>query len=246
MNEDLQGIIQDYICDFNKKKSLTYVVDTMPVVWFGDIEKYEQSKVKVVTVGINPSSHEFPEPPECPRFSIPTILNANELYNTNNEYFIKNPYKWFNRYERIISDNFDCSYGGKIGLRKRNIAIHIDAYSAIATNPFWGKLTKKEKETVKNTELFNRLLAYLKPDVILFSANEDLFNELFSGYTKNRPDLQYENHNKRSYIRTYSKDGTLLFWGRNHGDPFDHISIDEIKTEIDRFKENGIEKIYKR
>ena len=50
MNEDLQGIIRDYICDFNKKKSLTYVVDTMPVVWFGDIEKYEQSEVKVVTI----------------------------------------------------------------------------------------------------------------------------------------------------------------------------------------------------
>lgn len=243
MNHALQEIIQDYICDFNKKKSLTYVVDTMPVVWFGNIEKYEQSEVKVVTVGINPSSHEFPESPE--RFSIPTVLNANDLYNANNEYFIKNPYKWFNRYERIISDNFDCSYGGIIGSVKRNTAIHIDAYSAIATNPFWGKLTKKEKETVKNTELFNRLLTYLKPDVILFSANENLFNELFSGYAKNRPDMQYENKNKRSYIRTYSKGGTLLFWGRNHGDPFAHITTDEIKTEIDRFKKNGIEKIYR-
>lgn len=43
MNEDLQRIIQDYICDVNKKKNLTYAVDTMPIVWFGDIEKYEQS-----------------------------------------------------------------------------------------------------------------------------------------------------------------------------------------------------------
>lgn len=60
MDHALRGIIQDYICDFNKKKNLTYVVDTMPVVWFGDIEKYEHSEVKVVTVGINPSSHEFP------------------------------------------------------------------------------------------------------------------------------------------------------------------------------------------
>lgn len=246
MEHALRGIIQDYICDFNKKKNLTYVVDTMPVVWFGDIEKYEHSEVKVVTVGINPSSHEFPPLPGLPRFSVPPVLTADDLYNANNEYFIKNPYKWFNRYERIISDNFDCSYGGIIGSGKKHTAIHIDAYSAIATNPFWGKLTKKEKETVKNTELFNRLLAYLKPNVILFSANENLFNELFSGYTKNQPDLQYENHNKRSYIRTYVGNGTLLFWGRNHGDPFAHMTTDEIKTEIDGFKKNGIEKIYKR
>ncbi len=248
MDDKLKKIISDYVSDYMGKSSWNCVVKkSIPVIWFGNIERYKESELKIVTVGINPSLKEFPDLPEKPRFNIPDSLSGNEenLYNILNDYFNNNPYKlWFEQYEKILEGSFNCSYGGKMQNKNdklKNIAIHIDCCTAIATDPIWGHLEKIDKNKIIRNDLFNSLIEYLEPDVILFSAGEEMFNKFFSnGFILNDKSLQYENYTKRTYIRTYKKGNTTLLWGRNHGIPFAHITIEEINLIIKNFLENGL------
>ena len=60
----LYEIIERYYEDFSaKQKTLSKIVvkDSFPIVWFGNIEKYRRSKIKVLTIGLNPSHNEFPK-----------------------------------------------------------------------------------------------------------------------------------------------------------------------------------------
>lgn len=248
MDNELKKIISDYVFDYIEKSLWDCVVkESIPVIWFGNIEKYKESELKIVTVGINPSLKEFPVLPEKPRFSIPDFLSDNEekLYNTLNNYFNNNPYTlWFEQYEKILEGSFNCSYGDKMQNKidkLKNTAIHIDCCTAIATNPIWGHLDKNDKNKIIRDDLFNSLIEYLEPDVILFSAGEEMFNKIFrNGFIPNDKSLQYENYTKRAYIRTYKKGNTILLWGRNHGIPFAHITIEEINLIIKKFLENGL------
>ena len=98
--QELNTILKEYISDFISKQNLPYVVKpAIPIVWFGDMEKYKNSPQKIVTIGINPSLEEFSEK----RFNIVNLGNENSVYeliNTLNSYFTYNPYtKWFNSFE---------------------------------------------------------------------------------------------------------------------------------------------------
>ena len=111
MDDKLKKIISDYVSDYMGKSSWNCVVKkSIPVIWFGNIERYKESELKIVTVGINPSLKEFPDLPEKPRFNIPDSLSGNEenLYNILNDYFNNNPYKlWFEQYEKILEGSTD-------------------------------------------------------------------------------------------------------------------------------------------
>ena len=59
-DKKLDEILRDYILDFNKKKELDFVVKpSIPIVWFGDMDKYLTSTPRILTVGLNPSDQEF-------------------------------------------------------------------------------------------------------------------------------------------------------------------------------------------
>lgn len=57
----------------------------MPILWFGNLPAYSESKLKVVTVGINPSNQEFPEDPKDFRFNGEAINNAYSAICNNAE-----------------------------------------------------------------------------------------------------------------------------------------------------------------
>ena len=104
------------------------------------MKSYETSPKKVVTVALNPSLKEFEED----RFDIVDLQKSNvtiKLSQTLNLYFKRHPYSWFKDFERVLS-SFNTSYYET----KENTAIHIDIYSAIATNPTWGGLSDTEKK----------------------------------------------------------------------------------------------------
>ncbi len=170
--ETISPIIDEYWKDFQEKKNNAATKDfivnpSIPIIWFGDIEKYMSSsnKLKIVTVALNPSVLEFNEkksnvnPEISLRFSQCAEINLkNEklsdedkknFYNSLNNYFESNPYdKWFNNFEKILN-SLKATYGGKMNVDNtpyENQAIHIDIFSAIATNPTWGKLKNNEKE----------------------------------------------------------------------------------------------------
>ena len=56
----LESLLQEY----ETKKNLKYVVsESLPILFFGDLESFSNQKKKVVTVGLNPSNIEFQSNP---------------------------------------------------------------------------------------------------------------------------------------------------------------------------------------
>lgn len=169
MDIQLKSLMNDYVADYMQKEPFEFVVkNALPVIWFGNLEKYKASKQKIVTVGINPSNQEFPFGAK-PRFDVPSLLPENEekIYDTLNNYFVANPYwGWFTQYEKILEGSFDCSYGGQLQAYNafvNNTAIHIDCCSAIATNPPWGKLSdSKNKKSFGLICLINWLITWIR------------------------------------------------------------------------------------
>ncbi len=72
------------------------VPDSIPILYFVDLESYSRSALKIVTVGLNPSDAEFLED----RFRTHEIRLGclGDLERSLSEYFKYNPYrKWFDR-----------------------------------------------------------------------------------------------------------------------------------------------------
>ena len=78
------------------------VINILPIKWFGDIDAYMKSPVKIITVGLNPSDKEFREKngdPFTTKLRFPDYIVGNDasLEKALNCYFEKNPYRqWFN------------------------------------------------------------------------------------------------------------------------------------------------------
>lgn len=193
----------------NLKSNSFMVKSSIPILYFGDFEKYEGSEdFKVVTVGLNPSCNEFPQN------SLIRFLNSKGLENkmklTDSEmelykesldsYFESNPYKnWFDMSFEKILNGLNCSYYSKNNFRNR--ALHIDICTPIATDPTWGKLSKQQQKLLENggEKVFNELINYLEPDIMIVSVA--------SGYLKK---LKI-NKNKGQVIKEflYKKDGEM-------------------------------------
>lgn len=228
-SQDLDNVVKEYISDFISKQNLSYVVkNSIPVVWFGDIEKYKVSDKKILTIAINPSFKEFEES----RFSIVDLNENNavcDLKNTLNSYFEYNPYsKWFENFEKVLNC-FGASYYKK--KKTKNVAIHIDIYSAIATDPTWRDLSSVEQNNIQRIDLFKKLFDLLDPDVILFSVNQKVFEQIFSKYHY----VKSANivNKKAAFIKKYEYEGKILFNGRNlQGQPFGGLKVSEIKKAI--------------
>ena len=215
----LYDLIDEYWDDYNNKKGLDGVIKgSIPIIWFGDMESYFKSKIKTVTVSLNPSCHEFMIDnsqydfvyrfKETKSFNNKKHLDKDEkdkLIAMYNEYFKVHPYDfWFKEYEKIMgylsgNKGYDVGYN-MIGYESHeNTAIHIDCLSAIATDPTWSKLKEnaKYKTTVSNLpnyELFVKFLLFLDPDVILFSSAYDYFYDCMKIYVnKLDPKLDIEN-----------------------------------------------------
>ena len=247
-NNKINKLLEEYIHDFNKKKNLPFVVkDSIPIVWFGDINMYLSSPKKILTVGLNPSEQEFMKKDSFgemvtlskyeQRFEQIDLsqgtneTNVAELKNTLNNYFEVNPYKWFNKYNKLI-EVFDCSYGGKYG-SLTNTAIHIDIYSAIATTPTWGKLDERQRKQIINFNLFNELLESLNPDLILVSVNKETFDNVFDGY-KTLSDNKFTGNNS---IKVVEYDGRIVINGTNmQGTPFGGIKEESVKEVFEKTK----------
>ena len=223
----LNKIIEEYIIDFIAKRNdpvlkKVIVENSIPIIWFGNINKYLDSEKRILTVGLNPSNIEFPEDNPQKRFdsvnlALPVDSQMIErLKYVLNSYFDKEPYsKWFSSGERVL-DCFDASYYSDRG--KSNQAIHIDIYSSIATNPTWGSLDEVDrsiKPRIQNVELFKELLVFLNPDVILVSTNKDIFNEVFVKTLAFGHDVDYQKGKNNYYVRKFYKEGKTLYWISN-------------------------------
>lgn len=250
MDKILKEIIEMYWSDFQKHKNKEYVVSpSIPIIWFGDIETYKKSDLKVVTVALNPSNREF-SPSEDKndkshkilfRFPKAETIYKNDTLDDNdkeilcealNSYFETEPYNsWFKWLERALGflKPSVSYYNGKA----QNCAIHIDIYTAVATSPTWGRLSAESKEDLTNIDLFKKLLAYLKPDVVIFSGDFNIFKNTFLNQGS-EPLKEYsytpENAKYPYRIIPFKTDDTVVIFGSNvQGNPL-QLKEDFLKT----------------
>ncbi|MBR1789634.1 MAG: hypothetical protein IJ762_10700 [Bacteroidaceae bacterium] len=241
---NLNGMIDSTWRDFQNVRSMPRLVkDSIPILWFGDIDAYEKSDRQIVTVGLNPSKMEFEEVPNKGvdvRFSkASSLVGKNTLSSADcavyasamNEYFSNNPYdRWFRRYEFLLKQ-LDSSYY-KDGDYS---SVHIDICSPVATDPTWGGLCANSTSVLMKKNTFSTLLNILNPQIILVSANKDLVESDFGANGWNTHAIK-----KNAYVRSKRFNGRIVIWGYNfRGTPFGGMTDIELKKTF-----NDIKKYY--
>ena len=222
----LDDIIKQFIEDFKSNKDNPVIVGFMPIIWFGNIDNYLNSKKRVITIGLNPSRKEFPEMEDNQRFqrmNLDSMVDSkmiSDLKQNLNSYFDRKPYvNWFRWGENVLNIFGATYYTNKQNNKDFSQGIHIDIYTSIATNPTWRGLDKENKQRLSKTglTLFKKLLGFLNPDVILVSTNKNVFNEVFVtdlGFESKPGWERYKDPTKKTsfYVRKYCHDKQLLYW----------------------------------
>ena len=163
---------------------------SMPVLFFGDLDQYEKSKQRIITVGLNPSKEEFPNN-GFSRFSGGEELYKKDILNEKDtekyieilsEYFHTTncPYNWFNSYENLLNSMNATFYPDK---KYENKAIHTDICTPLATSPTWSDCPREMKNELSNKGaiIWNRLISLLKPHLVLISINQKHLDKIEFG-----------------------------------------------------------------
>jgi hypothetical protein len=147
----------------------------IPILYFGNLPRYEASPLKVITVALNPSHHEFPVHDRFARFRPAAGIaagaidpSAHPAYRAALDgYFMDQPYmRWFGWFEHVLL-GMGASYRGG----QENTVLHTDLCSPLATDPTWSKLNgQQDLLTLDGMALWHRLVDYLVPDVVVISV----------------------------------------------------------------------------
>src|SRR5947207_5029597 len=94
---------------------------SVPILFFGDSGRYQASRIRVLTVGLNPSREEFPRADPFSRFEDPRRVDGSPdidlvaYLRTLDEYFRLNPYrKWFDpSFEPMLNGAGTSYYVGR-------------------------------------------------------------------------------------------------------------------------------------
>jgi hypothetical protein len=144
----------------------------IPILYFGDLVRYLESELRVITVGLNPSGREFPVGNPFQRFPAGATVDPHRLgweevhQRALNSYFREDPYRlWFGAWEPVLS-GMNASYWDD-----ESVALHTDLCSPLATNPTWDGLDPSAKSRLEPTghRLWARLAGLLAPHVVLVS-----------------------------------------------------------------------------
>ena len=263
MNKELSAIMDAYWEDFVKHRDDDFIVKpSIPIIWFGDMENYMKSKMKVVTVAINPSSIEF----KCEKkekslfeednsfFRFPGAediwcldrldnYNKDTLYNSLNNYFENKPYKpWFLGFEKPLNV-INASY--YTDQKMINRAIHIDICTALATVERWSKVSAIKKARITGYELFKMLIKYLQPNIILYTAKKEHLMPTFGIDDKKDVDSRFQKYenNYNDVIEIYKFNRTLIIYGRNNNWPF-NIGDNWVRERLIQIMNNAKYKEY--
>ncbi|MGO9681409.1 MAG: hypothetical protein ACLPTZ_02135 [Beijerinckiaceae bacterium] len=165
---------------------------SIPVPFFGDSERYFKSHLRVVTVGLNPSSKEFKgDGRNFSRFPIMKGAEYSRRKNGSlhlaalNAYFHNNPYRWFKSYESVLH-GLDAGYYGCF----RNTALHTDLCSPLATDPTWSGLKREQRKLLlkDGVALWHSLVEILNPHIIIACVAAK-YLKLLTNNMKIKPDL---------------------------------------------------------
>lgn len=239
----LNSLVKEAWKAFECADPASRVHPAMPILFFGDFEAYSASPVRVVTVGSNPSSAEFPEDSPFRRFPGCAGITAAERARYLRglcSYFHDDadPYhRWFHSYDAALRGAEASYYPDK----KLSTALHTDFGSPVATNPAWSELEKPERRALleRGSPLWRRLLEILKPQIVLLSVKmkdreyiEDRFPAL-RGWRRIRKFRRKKSGEPRKPYpvdaRWYEIAGerSLFVWGAKAEKPFGTLSNEQ-------------------
>lgn len=147
------------------------VAPAVPILFFGDLGAYRASPLRVLTVGLNPSLHEFPGKQPFRRF--PALAGEGDpepsrYLDAMSDYFDIDPYSaWFDTFKPLLKGMEASFY--KCGASR---ALHTDICSPVATDPTWSKLDNDNREILESDggPLWHRLLETLQPQIVALSV----------------------------------------------------------------------------
>ena len=147
------------------------VSPAVPILFFGDLDAYRASPLRVLTVGLNPSLREFPADEPFRRFPLAEGVTAGEpdLYlDALSAYFRTDPYRgWFSSFEPLLNGLASSYYAGE-----DSTALHTDICSPVATDPTWTGLDERARAALETDggPLWHTLLEALRPHVVAVSV----------------------------------------------------------------------------
>jgi hypothetical protein len=155
---------------------------SVPILYFGDVEAYRASPLRVVTVGLNPSLAEFPVGRAFARFraaeGLGSVASADDqarYLKALGGYFgprpEHDPYdKWFRAYDDVLRGLGASYYAGLL-----STAVHTDICSPVATMPPWSRLDRRTRTTLLRSgpALWHELVRFLRPDLLLASIGRN-------------------------------------------------------------------------
>ncbi len=152
------------------------VIPAVPILFFGDIEAYRASPLRVLTVGLNPSRREFPADQPFRRFPLAEGSlgrKPSRYLDAMSAYFRTDPYgDWFNSAFEPLLNGMGASYYES---GAASTALHTDICSPVATNPTWRKLAAADRATLESDggALWHMLLEELQPQVVVLSVAKE-------------------------------------------------------------------------
>jgi hypothetical protein len=156
-----------------QQSDIPVVRKSVPVLYFGNLQRYLSSPLRVITVALNPSLNEFPEKQWDLRFPGAREASQKAHFSALNQYFEHEPLweKWFTNLDWLL-EGMDSGF--RAG--RSSFALHTDLCTPIATNPTYSGLTPKQKCELEKLglPLWYALAALLDPDVIVMSGGPSL------------------------------------------------------------------------
>jgi len=149
----------------------SHVSPSIPILFFGNLQAYCTSRTRVLTVGLNPSLHEFPGDSPFRRFPLAEGVTVGEMgryLDALSAYFRTEPYRgWFSAFEPFLNGLEATYYEGRA-----STVLHTDICSPIATNPTWSRLEPSvQKDMEKDGRpLWHSLLRKLRPQMVIVSV----------------------------------------------------------------------------
>ena len=167
----LSAVVAGAWRSFDSAASLkSRVSPALPILFFGDLEAYVNSRPRVLTVGLNPSRNEFPQGDPFQRFPLAedaAAADRQRYLDALSAYFRTRPYaQWFNSFEPLLNGMGASYYHGRAAT-----VLHTDICSPIATDPTWSQLGEADRRVLVNDgrTLWHELLVALQPNVVLLS-----------------------------------------------------------------------------
>ncbi|MFZ0226071.1 MAG: hypothetical protein WAL41_03795, partial [Mycobacterium sp.] len=153
-----------------QRLSIPVVRESVPVLYFGNLQQYLSSPLRVITAALNPSANEFPEKQRDMRFPGASEASQKTHFAALNRYFDSGHqplWEWFVHFDALL-EGMECGFGA--GRRSR--AVHTDLCSPIATQPTYSGLTPQQQRDLERLgmPLWSELAELVDPDVIVMSG----------------------------------------------------------------------------